>query len=392
MRLGAAAGWYWWFAGHKVEGNEYLMAAPAVPGEVDDESRAVVYAFVTNLMTSGRGRDQYNAEDWIRKAADVSRRVQNPHPAVKLSAALERLLGGPSAFVSAFEPLLADDDPWVRALARLQTGKMRIMLGDGDLEADTLLEAALAEFRAIGERWGMSFALTELADRVAVRGEFAAACEYCEQAIAVATEVGATEDVVRMRSRQAQLYWLAGDLESSAAAMADAQRQAERVAWPEALVELTLSKAELAHWRGDTEEARGQLAAATTMLGHEAERASLRTVRHDLLGYLAEDLDECWEHRTAAIQAATESGHLPGIAQVLVGIADLALRTDQDDQAARLLGASAAVRGLPDLSNPDLTRIEQETRSRLGETRFTEATEEGRQADWSELVRVTLAS
>ncbi|MER7244923.1 BTAD domain-containing putative transcriptional regulator [Kribbella sp. NPDC000426] len=392
MRLGAAAGWYWWFAGHKVEGNEYLMAAPAVPGDVPDEILAVVYAFVTNLMTSGRGRDQYNAEDWIRKAADVSRRVQNPHPAVKLSTALERLLEGPSAFVSAFEPLLTDDDPWVRALARLQTGKMRIMLGDGDPDADALLEAGLAEFRAIGERWGMSFALTELADRVAVRGDFTAACEYCEQAIAVATEVGANEDVVRSRSRQAQLYWLAGDLEASAAAMAEAQRKAERVAWPEALVELALSKAELARWRGDNDEARRQLAVATTMLGQEAERASLRAVRHDILGYLAEDLDESWEHRTAAVQAATETGHVPSIAQVLVGIADLALRTGQDEQAARLLAASAVVGGLPDLSNPDLTRIEQETRSRLGDTRFTEATDEGRQADWSELVRVTLAS
>jgi hypothetical protein len=118
----------------------------------------------------------------------------------------------------------------------------------------------------------------------------------------------------------------------------------------------------------------------------------LRVVRHDLLGYLTDDLDESWEHRTAAVQAATESGHIPGIAQVLVGIADLALRTGQDEQAARLLAASAAVRGLPDLSNPDLTRIEQETRSRLGEKLFTEATEEGQQASWTELVAVTLAS
>ncbi|TDW23948.1 putative ATPase [Kribbella kalugense] len=392
MRLAAGAGWYWWFAGHKVEGNEYLMAAPALPGEVADEVLAVVYAFVTGIMTSGRGRDQYNAEEWIRKAADIGRRVGTTHPAVKMSPALERLLEGPAAFVSAFEPLLTDDDPWVQALARLQTGKMRIMLGDGDRDADALLETALAEFRAIGERWGMSFALTELADRVAVRGEFAAACEYCEQAIAVAAEVGATEDVVRMRSRQAQLYWLAGDLEASAAAMADAQRQGERVAWPEALVELALSKAELARWSGDTEEARRQLAVATTLLGNEAEGASLRMIRHDLLGYLTDDLDESWEHRTAAVQAATESGHIPGIAQVLVGIADLALRTGQDEQAARLLAASAAVRGLPDLSNPDLTRIEQETRSRLGEKLFTEATEEGQQASWTELVAVTLAS
>lgn len=392
MRLAAAAGWYWWFAGHKVEGSEFLIAAPAVPGEVPDEISAVVYAFVTGFMTSGRGRDESNAEEWIRKAADVSRRIKSPHPAVTMSEALERLLQGPSAFVSAFEPLLTDEDPWVRALARLQTGKMRIMLGDGDVDADVALETALGEFRAIGERWGMSFALTELADRVAVRGEFADACEYYEQAIAVAAEVGATEDVVRMRSRQAQLYWLADNHEASATAMAEAARQAERVAWPEALVELALCKAELARWKGDAEEARRQLDLATTMLGHEAERANLRAMIQDVLGYLATDLDQAWQHRSAAFQAALEGGHIPAIAQMLVGVADLALRTDQDEQAARLLAASAVVRGLPDRSNPDVAKVEQETRRRLGDTKFTEATEEGRQASWRELVEVTLAS
>ncbi|MGZ0147403.1 BTAD domain-containing putative transcriptional regulator [Kribbella sp. WER1] len=392
MRLAAGAGWYWWFAGHKVEGNEFLLAAPALPGEVPDETRAVVYAFVTGIMTSGRGRDEYDAEDWIRKAAEISRRIDNPHPAVTMSQALERLLDGPDQFVTAFEQLLTDDDPWVRALARLQTGKMRIMLGDGDQGADRALATAAEEFRAIGERWGMSFALTELADRVAVRGDFTDACEYYEQAIAVAAEVGATEDVVRMRSRQAQLYWLAGNEDASAAAMAEAQRKAERVAWPEALVELALCKAELAHWKGDLAEARRQLTQATTLLGREAERANLRATIEDRLGYLATDPEEVRAHRSAAYQAAVEGGHLPGIAQMLVGIADLALRTGADERAAQLLGASTAVRGLADRSNPTVERIEQETRRRLGDTKFTEASDAGREASWQQLVEVTLAS
>ena len=88
---------------------------------------------------------------------------------------------------------------------------MRIMLGQGGRDADAHLELALAEFRALGERWGIAFALRELADRIATRGEFAGACEHYEQAIAVVTEVGAVEDVVQMWSRQAQLYWLLGD-------------------------------------------------------------------------------------------------------------------------------------------------------------------------------------
>ena len=344
------------------------------------------------FVSSGRS-DEHQAAEWIRKAYRFSQRSQVPRPAAGAGrAALERLLQGPEEFLSALEPLLDNEDPWVRALARLHLGKMRIMLGQGGRDADRYLEMALAEFRALGERFGISFALAELADRIAMRGELAGACEYYEQAIAVVTEVGATEDIIRMRSRQAQLYWLLGDEDASAAAMTEAQLCAERVTWPDALAELALSKAELARWRGDAEEAYQQVGVATTMLGDEAEQPNIRAATHDLLGYLADDLDEARAHRAAACQAASEAGHAPLIAHVLVGVADLALRRDQPEQAARLLAASAGLRGLPDRSHPDVARIEQAVRRRLGDARFAEAAREGAQADWSELVAVTLAA
>jgi hypothetical protein len=391
MRLGAGAGWYWWLGGHKAEGIELLTAATNTPGEVSDEIRATVYALVVLFMADGLG-DQYQAEEWIHKAYRFSQRTQLRDPRLAFVAPLERMLQAPHAFLPAFEPLLTDDDPWVRALARLHLGKMRIMLGQGGRDADAYLGMALAEFRALGERWGISFALTELADRIATRGEFAGACEYYEQAIAVVSDVGATEDVMRMRSRQAQLYWLLGDEDSSAAGLAEAQRCAERVTWPDALAELALSKAKLARWGGDPDEAYQQLGIAASMLGDEAERANIRAVTHDLLGYLAGDLSEVRMHRAAAFQAATEAGHAPLIAQVLVGVADLALRCDEYEQAARLLAASAGVRGLPDRSHPDVARIEQIARHRLGEARFAEAAREGTQTSWSQLATVTLAS
>jgi hypothetical protein len=388
MRLVAAAGWYWWLGGHKAEGIELITAASNTPGEVSDELRATVYAIGVTFMTDGPG-DQYQAEEWIHQAYRLSQRSQRRNTYLAFVAPLEHMLRAPDAFLPAFEPLLTDDDPWVRALARLHLGKMRIMLGQGGRDADVYLEMALAEFRALGERWGISFALQELADRIATRGEFANACEYFDQAIVVVTEVGAIEDVVQMRSRQGRLYWLLGDEESSAAAMAEAQRSAERVAWPGALAELALAKAELARWGGDTEEAYRQLGVATTML--DPEQAIIRAVTHDLLGYLADSLDEAREHRVAAFQAASEAGHAPLIARVLVGIADLALRGERYEQAARLLAASASVRGLPDRSQPDVTRIEQAARRRLGEARFAEATQEGAQASWRELGEATLA-
>ena len=361
MRLAAAAGWYWWLGGHKTEGIELLTAATGTHGEVTDDIRATVYALVVHFVNSGRG-DENTAAEWIHQAYRFSQRSQSRDPRLAFVAPLERMLQAPDDFLPAWEALLDNEDPWVRALARLQVGKMRIVLGQGGRDADTYLEMALAEFRALGERFGISIALTELADRLAVRGEFAGACEYYEQAIAAVTEVGAIDDVIVMRSRQAQLYWLLGDEDASAAAIAEAERCAERVTWPDALAELALSKAKLARWGGHAEEANQQLGVATAMLGDEAEQPNIRAVTHDLLGYLADDLSEARTHRVAACQAASEAGHAPLIAQVLVGVADLALRCGQYEQAARLLGASAGVRGVPDRSDPDVARIEQDAR------------------------------
>ncbi|HSZ40593.1 MAG TPA: BTAD domain-containing putative transcriptional regulator [Trebonia sp.] len=393
MRLAAAAGWYWWLSGHMAEGMELITAATETPGEVPDEIRAMAYAIVVHFVSFGRG-DERRFQEWVHKAYQFSRRLpagRLGHPPLRIVAALERMLREPSDVLRAWESLLDDEDSWVRALARVQLGKMRIVLGQGGWDADAYLETALAEFRALGERFGMWFALTELADRIATRGEFARACAHYEAAITAFTEVGAIEDVIRMRARQAQLYWLLGDQDASAAAIGEAERCAERVTWPEALAELALAQAELARWAGDAAEARRQLDTAVAMLGDKAEQPSFRAVTHDLLGYLADDPGEARTQRAAACQAAAESAYAPLIAKVIVGVADLALRRDSGTQAARLLAASAGVLGLPDRSNPDAARIEAETRRCLGDATFAEATREGTQASWSELAEATLA-
>ncbi|GLY64893.1 BTAD domain-containing putative transcriptional regulator [Amycolatopsis taiwanensis] len=388
MRLAGAAGWYWLLGGHRAEGIELATAAAGMSGEVSDEVRATACAFAAYFVTSGQA-DVYQAQDWIHQAYELSRRVRSHHPALGFVAPLERMLREPTDFLPAYEPLLLDDDPWTRAQARLTRGRMRIILGRDAGDADADIETALAEFRAIGERWGISFALTTLAERLAMRGEFDRACRHYEQAAEGITEVGAIEDVLRIRAQQAQAYWLAGDASSSASAMAEAQRCADRIVWPDALAALALAKAELARWQRDPDQAYHQLAQARAVLGDD--EPYFRGATHDLLGYLAEDLDEAREYRAMAFRAVSESAHAPMIARVLVGVADLALRNEQYEQSARLLAASEAVRGLPDRSQPDAARIEQIARHRLGDTRFTEATQEGARADWRELVEVTLA-
>ncbi|WP_307848809.1 BTAD domain-containing putative transcriptional regulator [Microbispora oryzae] len=392
MRLVAAAGWYWYLSGHRAEGTELSIAAASLPdeasGEVPDEVRAMAYTIVTIFVTSGPGRDQHQAREWIQAA----HRFTPPgyrNPLLGFVAPLERMLREPVDFLPAFEPLIAGDDPWVRAQARLTRGRLRLTHGGDETDVDGDAEIALAEFRTLGDRWGTSLALTFVADRLAMRGEFARACEHYEEAVVALTEVGATEDVVGLRARQAQLYWLLGDERSSTSAMAEAQRYAGGITWPGTLAELELSKAELARWRGEPETARRHLA---TLLDSAELAGFTRARAMDLYGYLTEDLDEARAYRSEALRAVTEHGYPPAIAGVLIGIADLALRQGEYEQAARLLAAGDGVRGTPDRSQPDASSIAAETRNRLGETLFTEATRDGRKRDWRELAEITLAS
>ncbi|WP_091033528.1 BTAD domain-containing putative transcriptional regulator [Glycomyces harbinensis] len=389
MRIAASAGFYWWLSGNKAEGVELTAAATKLPGDVDADVQAMVYAMMTTFLTSGRG-DEREAEEWIHKAHEAARHGRGRYPLLSLVAPMERMLREPDAILPAWESLLDDADPWVRAMARLQLGKMRIMLGMDGEHADAHLEAALTEFRTIGERFGIAFAQSELADRIAARGGFADACEHFDQAIATVSEIGAVDDVIRMRARQAQLYWLLGDPDAAAAAMGRAERSAERVVWPDALVELALSKAELARWAGDAEEAARQIDVVSAVLGDGADLSYIRAVTHSLHGCLADDLDEARAQHAAACEAAVEAGIAPVVALALVGVADLALRREQYGQAARLTAASTAARGLVDRTQPDLDRIEREARDRLGDAAFAEASREGAEADWTELVRATL--
>ncbi|HEV8558382.1 MAG TPA: BTAD domain-containing putative transcriptional regulator [Actinophytocola sp.] len=399
-RLVAAAAWYWWLSGHKAEGSELAAAALAVPGPAENGALAMAYAASVLFATAGLGDERATA-DHLHKALVLARQAKSPHPLLRFLEPLDVLLqssttGTPVA-PDALDVLVSDPDPWVRAQTLLSRARMRIFSGAPHAEAEADIAAGLAEFQAIGERWGIAFALSTLADLVAQRGDLTAAITHYEQAIDVVTEVGTVEDGVWMRARQAQLYWLRGDHAGSAVALAAAERDAGRAGWPDALAGLAGAKAELALWQGDPVEARAQLGRAEAAVRHIAVHP-VWTARalgaHGSLDALAGDLDSARARHAEALRIAVQSGHAPTIAQMLVAVADLALRQGKPGEAARLLAAATAVRGMPDRSNPDVARVAEAARAALGEREFTEAARHGEDATAGtalELAAVTLA-
>ncbi len=403
LRLVAATGWYWWLhwalSGHKAEGAHLAAQALALPGPVDDTVRATACAIAAQFEFNGFG-DEHRANDWIATAQHLTENTQHPHPVVRLIGPLERMLANARASTdppAEAKELFTDEDPWVRAMARLNRALTLINVGRPHTEAHHDLQAALTEFRAIGERWGITSSLTALAGLAAWRGDLSTAITCYEQAIAVITEAVDSQDAWLMRLRLAQLRWLHGDTEGSAAAIADVERDTERIALPDTLVAMAYLKADLARWNGDPATARTHLARAETLAQHITLNWSFRAMlldSHAYLDVLDGDLDTARTHHADALAWALRSMNAATISQTLLGIANLALHQGHPRQATRLLAAGDAIRGTPDLSHPDARRIEAATRAALDDHEHAEATQHGRQATIAtvdELAAPTLA-
>ena len=222
------------------------------------------------FVTSGRG-DEHQGAEWIHKAYRFSQQSQHRNPLLGLvDPAGTPAAGTGRTLLTAFESLLDRRGPLgTRHGPAGTSARCGSCFGHGGREAEAHLEMALAEFRALGERCGISFALSELADRLAMRGEFAGAVRVlrtgdrgrhrgrchrgchprCGPDRPCCTGCNGDRDVERGRHRRGRAVAPNG------------------VTWPYALVELALAKAELARWSGDAEEARHQLGVATTHAG-----------------------------------------------------------------------------------------------------------------------------
>ncbi|NDL60258.1 BTAD domain-containing putative transcriptional regulator [Phytoactinopolyspora mesophila] len=382
VRLAAGSAWYWWLTGNRATSSELTVGALATPGPVDDESLVTAYAAAALNAMAGLG-DQHQATEWLERIGQLTRQHGAHHPLVRF-VQLMSLRGDDQASDTDAEgtpELRADDDPWVQAMVQLSVEKM-VLAGHRHAEAEAAVSSALGALRELGERWGISFALTALADLI-VRRDLAAAHGCYEEAIAVLTEVGVVEDIPYLRSKLAQLRWLLGDPAGCAAAMADAERDAQNVGSPDSRAMVAYYKAELARWSGDASEARIHLARYQEIARHLSVASAIQAMVFSTRGYvdtMDNHLDGARAHHAEALASAMDSGDVYVVGQILVGVADLALHQERPREAARLLAASDAIRGMPDVSLPDVARVEGAARAALGDDEFADASRRGRNA------------
>jgi predicted ATPase/DNA-binding SARP family transcriptional activator len=376
----AHLGWYWWLRGHRAEGATLAREVAAMTGPADPEDRALAHTFAAlNGLEGALTIEQVKCEFLLAEQHGAGPDAR--HPALRLLGPLAAIFtAGGQEGLTLVEPLFADPDPWLRAVSKMIVAQLRLNFGQSAELAAADMRESLAGFRAIGERWGIGFALSALGDMSAAQGDFEQAVSWQREAIALVREVGIREDLPQLEVKLAHQLWLAGERADARRMLKQSRESAEEVGLPEVLASVEYGHATLAREQGNLAEARQSMARAVELIDHSTFVPQFRALARGTLGLIeaaAGDLDLARDHHTAGMLLAMESQDAPVIAQMLVGVADLALHEGDPDRAAYLLGAADAVRGSRDRSVPDVERITIEARAALGDAGFEAAYHRG---------------
>ncbi|RAY10910.1 AfsR family transcriptional regulator [Actinomadura craniellae] len=389
VRLVAALGWYWLLRGHLTEGGELADATLARPDLGAD--RATALAYMVSALTAIEGTGRFDrAGDWLRAAQEVVESLDGAagtsHPLLRLLEPLCLIYeaGGWRRTGQALVPLFEDPDVWVRAFSRLLYGLAMINEGLAE-EAEAHYTAARERFLALGERWGLAFALSSLAEVASWRGERRTAVDLYTESSRLLTELGTRENSPHIHVRNAYELWLLGERDRALALVESVRASAERTGSIEALAGAEYAYGEFARRLGDLTEAGRRFDRALELVGGTDGRPhappQFRAIIISAQGLLDAgrgDLERARARHAEAMRAAIASEDSPVVAQTVVGFADLAMRAGDPAECAELLGCSDALRGMPDRSSPDAVRLAEEARAALGPDGYAAAYARGR--------------
>ena len=395
VALTARLGWYWWLSGHRAEGAKLAGEVIAMPGESSTEDLALAYTFAAL-----NGLEGVTAIEKVKTYFEAAQRLtvglELRHPVLRLVWPLTAIFEAQSAEsgFESVEPLFHDPDQWLRAVVKMIVAQLRLNFGQNAEVVEAEMREALDGFRAVGERWGIGFALSLLGDLAAGRGEFGTAVAWQREAIALVREVGIREDLPQLEAKLAHLLWLIGDRDEARRMLKQARESAEDVGLPEVMASVEYGYAMIAREEGALAEARDRMAATMSLIDSSTFVPQFRAVAASAQGLIAAasgDLAEACDFHSEAMRIAIESKDSPVIAQVLVGVADFALRGGDPAGAARLLGAADGARGSRDQSVSDAGRVETAARAALGDAGFTRAYQDGTTMPAATAASLTLA-
>lgn len=402
LRLVNAMAWYWFLRGRLGEGNRWLTVALSIDGETTPVNRAKAMAWHAGfaLRTGDPTYPLEQCDAMLRKAGEI-------------------------------------DDPRGWTTVTWFLGFAQIGFGDQE-SSDERVNRALADFRALGDRWGTAAALGARATQAVLRSDLLTIKQDGEASVAMFRELGDGWGQLQATDALAVLAEVKGDYGQAARLHRDGLRLAEKLGlWAEVSTKLS-GLGRIALLNGDYPQARElheramRLAAEQSFtLGEQFAEVGLgmgsrRQGHLDVAEtHLRKWLDWCRQldggNGVALIQAelgfiAEQRGdaaaalhlHLEGfaaaratrdprtIALSMEGLAGAQAAAGHYDRAALLLGAAAVARQtagapLPFAERGDVDRITTAVRDALGAPAFTQNFGRGRELEPDEAVRTALA-
>lgn len=384
--------WYWQMFDRRSDAAYWLGEALAVPGGEPTPDRDCAHAIhLINRVGIRRGTTAEEAAADRAQMRDLADRLlahpELPGPYGALTALPLAFLQGGATTLPIIERLADGDDVWLSGLARMFRAQFAENAGELDgMRAD--VEAALACFRQVGDRWGQATVLPMRAQLRQYDDDLDGALADLREARSLAGEFGSLSlgDEVFGDLRWIDLHLRRGDTDLAIAVIGSARERALRAPAPEMLFLVDAWEAVFRVRLGDLDRARELLDHAerglhggTGFPGDHARtltgsvRASLCLETGDLTG--AEKALE------KAYAAALETRDLPILSLVAVGAAALAEAHGRHHESAVLLGAASRLRGAHDRTDRQVREITRRGRAALGEDAFAAAYGKGWQLD-----------
>ncbi|MBT2230752.1 BTAD domain-containing putative transcriptional regulator [Nonomuraea sp. NEAU-A123] len=389
IRLLAAQSTYLWMRGMRGTATASAVALLEAAGPAPDPELGDAYVLCLLTVAGGEAAGGL----WARHSA-AAIAIVSAGEGTREYPVLTFLWPMITAAMHAPEPALAvmtratkSPDPWERGMARMMWAYSLMARGEYP-RARADLVSALDALRALGDRWGSMISLDALAWLAGIHGDRATALARTDEAIVLAEELGATEDLADLLCNRGD-HRLHAD---PAAAKADYERAAElarRVGVPTNVASALRGLGDVALEEGDLSRARE--------LYEEALRRSdprwLRTTGSRIrllvgLGRLAEadgDPHAAGTSHRQAVEVAVVTGALPESARAFESLARLALIEEGGAwPAARLLGAGTVMLGGIRLDTPTAADVSARVRAVLGDEAYERAWNEGAALTYSQ--------
>ncbi len=160
---------------------------------------------------------------------------------------------------------LKSSDPWIAASVRMFRAAMAENSGDvARMRTDA--EISLAEFRQIGERWGMASSLGVLAQLKTMDSDLVGAVADLEEALTLTEQLAGHDDALMLNMRLADLRMRTGDVAGAHKAIEQMESIASGTPSGHQAVFVLVVMAELARNEGDTARSRALCAEAVARL------------------------------------------------------------------------------------------------------------------------------